>query len=856
MTQKRILLVDGHGIAFRAFYALPPLSSSAGTPTNVLVGFGHILGRARKDWNPDEIYVAFDAKGPTFRHELSQSYKATRKPTPQEFSVQIPLLQQMLTLAGITIMARQGVEADDLLASAARQITDGQEALILSSDKDMMQVLRQGVKMLRPQKARAPFKVIDLEAFQEEYGFPPQTMVDYLALTGDTVDNIQGIDGVGDKTARRLLSKYGSIEGILSHLEELTASQASKFSHQGAQALENRKLTALKCDEDLSEFFQQRLEPRREELLEFCASLDINAKVAAELLCQGGSPSTAERISYHGGSGAAAPIAETVLELHPDPADRIPLTTLLEAPRLALDLQNGSGEDGPVLASLCSSNGCWWEGPAAELRSLLETLMARPVICSDAKALCAAMDLDQLGSLWDLKTAHYLLHPDKEDHGLEALSQLPFSAERTLRLFGLRDQLGARLEELKLTALMEAVDGPLIPVLVAMERWGIGLDGQGLAQVGQELEAAMAQAEGAITEASGARLNLNSPKQVGQLLFEKLQLPAIKKTKTGYSTNTEVLEQLDQICGSWCPVPRLILEHRELSKMLTGFVQPLGAAAGPGGLIHGTFEAQTTGTGRLSCRDPNLQNLPAYSQWGNRIRSCLKPRKEGHCFVAADYSQIELRVLAHISGDPRLQEIFQGDRDIHTEMASAIFSIPAQEVTKELRRAAKTVSFGLLYGMSAFGLASRLAVGRSQAQEIVDAYFRALPGVKEYMEESYRRAQQRGYTQTLFGRIRPLDEVGTGNASDKGHLKRVAINSPIQGTAADITKIAMIAVSRRFAGRDVAMVLQVHDSIVCECPFEDGPAVAAELAEAMASAASLSVPLKTETKTGPTLAEI
>ncbi len=854
MSQKRILLVDGHGIAFRAFYALPPLSSASGVPTNALVGFGNILGRARKDWNPQGIYVAFDAKGATFRHRLYGDYKATRKPTPQDFSVQVPLLQQMLTLAGIPLMIRQGVEADDLLGSAAVQLAAaGKEVLILTSDKDILQVLRPGVMVLRPQKGRTPFQAVDHRSFQEDFGFPPETMVDYLALTGDSVDNIPGIDGVGDKTARRLLGQYGSIESILAHSGDLTPALRKKVQDQGALALENRQLTRLKCDEDLTAFFEAPAVPDRAGLEAFCAGLDINVKMVSELLDPPAQVSGQERQTWEAADpGEPQAIVETVLELHPDPTDRLPLSTLLEAPRLALDL----ALDGSQRVSLCSSSGCWWEGSADEVLASLDKVMARQVLCSDAKAFCSLMERPQWGALWDLKTAHYLLHPDLEGHDLAALTELEFSPERTLHLFGLRERLDASLEELGLISLWQRIDGPLIPVLVAMERQGIRLDRAAMDQVAQELQEAMDAAAAGIVEAAGGPINPNSPKQVGELLFEKLKLPALKKTKTGYSTDTSVLEQLDQLWGSQCSVPRLILDHRELAKMLSGFAQPLTAAADREGIIHGTFEAQTTGTGRLSCRDPNLQNLPTYSLWGDRIRHCLKPRQEGHCFVAADYSQIELRVLAHICGDPRLLEIFRSDRDIHTETASAVFAVPAQEVTKEQRRAAKTVSFGLLYGMGAFGLAARLGVDRYRAQEIVDAYFRALPGVREYVESSYRQARERGYTQTLFGRIRPLGEVATGNAADRGHLKRVAVNAPIQGTAADITKIAMIDVARRFDGRDVHMVLQVHDSIVCDCLSEEAPQVARELSEVMTRAVDLSVPLKTESKSGPTLAKI
>ena len=344
---------------------------------------------------------------------------------------------------------------------------------------------------------------------------------------------------------------------------------------------------------------------------------------------------------------------------------------------------------------------------------------------------------------------------------------------------------------------------------------------------------------------------------MGNLLFDVLGLPPVKKTKTGYSTNVTVLEKLAELPEPDCVIPKMLLEYRELSKMLSGFAVPLLKSATEDGIIHSTFEADTTGTGRLSSRDPNLQNLPVYGEWSDRIRKALLPKKEGHCFVAADYSQVELRVLSHICGESRLIDIFKSGRDIHTETAAMVFGVNPEFVTKELRRYAKTVSFGLLYGMSAFGLASRLGVSRNNAKDIIERYFKALPGVEAYISATYDMAMDKGYTQTLAGRIRPLDEVMTGNVRDSGHIKRVAVNSPIQGTASDLAKEAMIKVNRLFKDDDeVSMVLQVHDSIVCECPEERREEVLSKLSQAMEEVANLSVPLKTEGKSGFSLADV
>lgn len=852
MPSKNILLIDGHGIAFRAFYAIPHLNAADGTPTNALVGFFNMLGKALQEFQPDEIYTAFDMKGPTFRHLLYPDYKGTRSPTPEEFKQQIPLLQQMLPLLGIRIMARQTVEADDLIGSAAVQFSrGGDDVTILTSDKDIMQVLRPGVKIIRPGKGLSSFDVYTPESFAERYGFQPEKMVDYLSLMGDTADNIHGVAGVGDKTASRLIGQYGSIEEILAHAQDLSPSLRKNLTAQGARAIENRRLTRLKCDEDLSEFIDAESSADFEAFRKFCFRLGL--KKATE--------------TFH----ASAPLPDGAAsapddEKSPPPAELqgpVPLETLLEAPRLSLDLDEHSCDKvyavtPEVLKAraviLAAPDGSWWKGTLDDLRPYKERLMEHRLICLDAKALCSLMEHPAVGGITDIKTAWYLLHPDLEKYDAAKELELEFSPSRAARLFALSEELQRQIARQKLTSVMNDIDLPLIPILVNMERRGIRVDREKMTALSVELNRRLEEISQKIRDAAGSDINVNSPKQIGELLFEKLGLPPIKKTKTGYSTNVSVLEQLREICGTRCDVPAQLLEYRELQKMASGFVQPLLSASEKDGLIHSTFEALTTGTGRLSSRDPNMQNLPAYGGWGTRVRECLLPAREGSVFVAADYSQIELRVLAHLSGDPQLIAIFNSDRDIHTETAALIFGLPPESVTKELRRNAKTVSFGLIYGMSVFGLASRLGTDRASAARIMDAYFNAMPGVRQYMETSREKSLSDGYTATLFGRRRPLDEITTG--STKVHQNRVAVNSPIQGTAADITKIAMRKVTEHFAGTDVHMVLQVHDSLVCECPAQEAEERAAQLGEVMEHAVELSVPMKTERSIGKTLATI
>ena len=863
MPGKKILLIDGHGIAFRAFFAVPMLNAPDGTPTNVLVGFLNMFARARHIWKPDEVFCAFDMKGPTFRHQLYPDYKSTRKPTPDEFKVQIPLLHEMLPLLGVRLMERETVEADDLIGSAACQFAArGDEALILTSDKDIMQVLRPGVKILRPGKGVSSFDEYDETVFSEKYGFPPSGMVDYLALMGDAVDNIKGIPGVGEKTAASLLHDYGSIENIIAHTDELKPALRKKISEHGQTALDNRVLTRLKCDEDLNEFTASAPAIDLEAFARKCASLGM--KKVAETF--GASlPSRRDDVQPLSLDEDTAP-NDSLNEPIPviSPAGAISLDAILLAPRLALDFDETKFvrcfSPDPALFTalgvvLAAPDGSWWQGTFADLMPRLPEIAGHTLVTLDAKSVWYLTELPAACSVFDIKSAYYLLHPDLETYDAAKELGLSFSPERALRLLSLGKVLERQIDAQKMRPVLTEIDTPLIPVLVSMERRGIRLDRGKMTSLSDELDARIAELTESIRTAVGSEVNLNSPKQVGEMLFEKLGLPVIKKTKTGYSTDVSVLEQLREICGERCLVPAQLLEYRELSKMSSGFVQPLLAAAGADGLIHSTFEALVTGTGRLSSRDPNMQNLPAYSGWGARIRDCLIPAEEGNCFVAADYSQIELRVLAHLSGDPQLISIFNSDRDIHTETASLIFGLPPEAVTKELRRSAKTVSFGLIYGMNVFGLAARLGTDRNSANRIIEAYFAALPGVRDYITTSQAKSLADGYTTTLFGRRRPMDEVSTGNGK-RDHQKRVAINSPIQGTAADITKIAMNRAFEHFAGTGTHMVLQVHDSIVCECPADQAEKCARELAEVMENAVKLSVPLKTEQTTGKTLASV
>ncbi|MDR1378680.1 MAG: DNA polymerase I [Synergistaceae bacterium] len=879
---NKILIVDGHGLAFRAFYAVPILNAPDGTPTNAILGFINMLTKVENDVTPYACVVVFDAPGPTFRHELYKDYKAQRKPTPEEFKPQVPLLKKLLTLLGYSVVMESGVEADDVIASMALAVArDGQEAVIVTSDKDLFQVLGPGVRILRPQKSITTLKTYDEMVFTEEFGFPPSSMPEYLALRGDASDNVPGVPGIGEKSALRLIGESHTLERLFESLEVAPKSAVDKKLAAGKEsAFQSRELIRLKLDLPMSRV-APKSPPNLEDALVLCKRLGL-AKLLDKLQklserTLGFSEEASEKTEPNKKEfGEARGIEKTRVEsVEEMPLEKVDFKSLLNAVELAVLLSHSGKyppDPGAVELQLADAQGHYALVQGLELGSDFGARLAgKKLFVNDYKELAACLGPRQFESceIWDLKTAHYLLHPDKPSHALKDLypqvfPESPEIPKAPLLWRAARDLNREIRRHEGLFELMERIDLPLIPVLVEMERGGIRLFPKIFMELQRELEGRRAAIENEIGAAAGEEINLNSPKQVAWLLFERLELPRGAKTKgkTGFSTSASVLEDLAELGLPYSQVPRLMLEHRELSKMLSGFVVPLQKAANlGGGVVRTTFEAAFTGTGRLSSRDPNLQNLPAFGNWSRRLKEGLIPESPDRVFVAADYSQVELRVLAHFSGEERLQEVFRkGGRDIHRETASWVFATPPEDVTPELRRVAKMINFGLLYGMSAFGLADRLGIARGEAKGIIARYFAALPGVARYLEESAAAAQVRGHTQTLFGRIRPINEAMEGvrdKNGDKNGLKRVAVNTPIQGTAADIARKAMIDFDQRFAGdKEVRLFLQIHDSLVCECPAGRAGEVGEALAQVMTSVVSLNVPLEVELKTGRSLADV
>ena len=769
------------------------LSAPDGTPTTMIVGFLNMLFKVQDELRPDCTVIVFDASSKlsghrTFRYELQEDYKGTRAKPLEELSVQLPILQNLLRLLGYKVVIHEGVEADDVAASIARLAQkEGCAAVVLSSDKDLFQILDSNTHMMRPIKnGISGAAVYDVDAFFDEFGFMPSSMADYLALIGDKIDNIKGVNGIGEVSAKKLLAKYTTIEGIYDSLSELSDAMRKRFEAAGRENVLWTRDNMIRLRDNI---FDDNIH-----FLDECMNCKADIAQAEDLAANLGLKRLLERL------GSKRRVVPKILD--------------------------GSGRSVPIDAGLIVD----------DYKSLLK---ASPEMLSDS------------GKVWDLRTAYYLLHPDETYNRFpDILDYIRNSQDPAKTLAEISQGLEAEIESHDgLKNVMNDIDLPLIPVLLKMEEHGVRLSPGQFEAVQTELEQRILEIEYAVIKETGVRINMNSSQQVAQLLFDRLGFTPIAKTKSkaAYSTDSSVLEQLAKLPEG--TVPRLILEHRDLTKMLTGFVVPLCKAADKDGIIHTTFEPAVTGTGRLSSRDPNLQNIPVFGQWADVIKKGLVPVEEGNVFVSADYSQIELRVFAHMSGEERLLEAFADGRDIHTETASWVFGVRPEFVTPELRRTAKMINFGLLYGMTSFGLADRLNVSKAEAKSIMEKYFAALPGLKGFLERVVNDAKESGFARTLAGRIRPVAEIPAKAQA----VDRALINMPIQGTAADIARKAMIDFVAEYPGK---LFLQVHDSLVCECRKNEADEIAEGLRKIMIASGGSIKYLEVKTKQGKSLADV
>ena len=848
---KKLMILDGNSVVNRAFYGVRPLNAPDGTPTNAVYGFLAILQKLFEGEAPDSLCVAFDLPAPTFRHEMYEGYKAQRKPMPEELAVQMPLLKETLDAMHIRRLEAAGWEADDVLgAVSAICEKSGWACEIVTGDKDSFQLITETTSVLHVKSRMGQTETIlyDRARFEEEYGFAPPLMVDLKALMGDASDNIPGVPGIGEKTALDLVRRYGRVADIYAGLDSLDIKDSvRKKLAAGRESAEMSYTLAT-----ISREAPVELKPE-----DASWSRDFGPELYAVL----------DRLGFRRfiEKWGLAPATEAVQEAESRAMPELSALTAQEAEariRAAETLGLALPGDDLDSLSLCDGEAIFtlnWGELGEDYNRLLRLVFSPEVKKSahgvkDLMGLALAEGLGTEGFVFDTELAAYVLDPTESGYDLGKLTKRYLGAElpEARAALELMAPMRAKLAENGAEKLYFDIELPLCQVLAEMERAGFLVDRKALADFGESLTAGIDALQRGIWELAGHEFNINSPKQLGEVLFDELMLPAGKKTKTGWSTNADILEKL---IGKH-PIIGDILEYRMLTKLKSTYADGLLKVISADGRIHTNFRMTVTATGRLSSTEPNLQNIPVRRELGAQIRRMFVAAP-GCVLVDADYSQIELRLLAHISGDETMQNAFKSGEDIHAVTASQVFGLPLSEVTPAQRSSAKAVNFGIVYGISAFSLAQDIKVSPAEARAYIDAYMQKYHGVREYMDRVIAEAKERGYVETLFGRRRPVPELKASNFNTRSFGERVARNMPIQGTAADIIKLAMVNVRRRLRaeGLEARLILQVHDELIAECPEREAERVAALLEEEMERAVTLSVPLTAEAHSGHSWAE-
>jgi DNA polymerase-1 len=865
-----LALIDGNSVAYRAFYALPEdLATKSGQVTNAVFGFTRMLIRLLKDYHPDGIVVAWDVSRQTFRTESYPEYKAQREKAPDHFRSQLPLIDEVLQTLHVTQLREEGFEADDLIATLAKKsVAAGWDVLIVTGDRDAFQLIQGPVRVVYTRRGISDIVLADEAYVLERYGIRPDQYVEYAALRGDTSDNLPGVPGVGEKTASRLIADYGDLDNLYMSAAELTPKLRENLAAHRQQVFLNRELMQLVDDMDLRVEIEElrTREWDRNQVKDLFDSLEFHS-MWNDL--EQALPSAVPESELVEVDSRLITSPEEVDGLASRPVVIAALVTDGGEP-FGLAVSTGPGEAavvpfdaaGPILDALESGRAALAGHDVKDLvRALLE--LDRDVDRLDMDTALAAYIVNPSQRTYDLEELAErllgleLVSPDEE--GSEA-GMLPFDRGPDVEAEGRRIEAVRRLVEVMRSELSDRDEGelfeefelPLIPVLARMEHAGIGVDRAYLENMGAELRDKLTALDARIQELAGEQFNVNSTDQLRYVLFEKLGLPAIKKTSTGKpSTDASVLKKLDH------PVVEALLEYREYEKLRGTYVDGYLPLVEADGRIRTRFNQMAATTGRLSSDRPNLQNIPIRSESGRTIRRAFIAG-EGAEFLVADYSQIELRVLAHMSGDPFLLEAFRKGSDIHTATAARVWGLDESEVTPDLRRTAKMINFGLLYGMEAFGLADRLGISREEAQQHMDAYFSQFVQVKEFMASVVTQARNQGYTTTLFGRRRYLPELKSDNFRIRQMGERMALNAPVQGTAADIIKKAMIELdaSLRSEGLASTLILQIHDELILECPLDELDVAEKLVVERMEGVVTLDVPLRVDVATGPDLASV
>jgi len=858
--KKTLFLLDGHSLTHRAFYALPLLTNDEGEYTNAVFGFVRMLFSLTDEWNPDRMIITFDKKAPTFRHEEYEDYKAGRKKMPEELVPQIPLLQQTIEKLKIPMLAKEGYEADDLLGTLSKEAAEeGYMVYIVTGDRDALQLVSENVNILYTRKGISDLVKFDLDKVMEKYELPPEKLIDRKGLMGDSSDNIPGVPGIGKKTALKLLKEFGSMEEILANIDKVSGKKRKenlrKYTEQARMSYRLGKIkrdvpVEIDFDECRLDSYDDQEAAEQFERLGFTSLLDrfdfkeeMNFKdLEVVNLDQAGLEQLKEKAAAAGEIAAAVKLKEGTKAIQGE-IEAVIFSLEAESQIYSYQLEN--------------------EKIAEEIKDIFSAAdIAKLMI--DAKEASLALlkqGIEIINISFEPLLAFYLLQPSSSLPELEEVLSRELtisfdeieSKDKLLveisKLFELKAELLRKLEKDELLKLYQEIELPLIKVLARMEANGVKVDKEWLDSLSERLGKRLDIITEKAHQLAGEEFNLNSPKQLGEILFEKLGLPVIKRTKTGYSTNASVLEKLE---GKHEIIP-LISEYRELAKLKSTYIDSLPPLVNKEtGKIHTSFNQMVTATGRLSSTDPNLQNIPIRTEEGREIRKAFIPSKEDMLLLAVDYSQIELRVFAHLSGDQKLKEAFNSGADIHTETASEVFEVEPEEVSPNLRRHAKVINFGIAYGMSSYGLSQDLDIPVEEAQDYIDKYFERFSGVKEYMDQTIKKVKECGYAETMFGRRRYIPEINSSNYHRRSFAERTAINTPVQGTAADIMKKSMIDVYNALKDEDLDLniLLQVHDELVFEVAESDLEKAAKLIKDKMENTAELDVPLLVDLQTG------
>jgi DNA polymerase-1 len=863
----RLFVLDGPGYLFRAYHALPYLSTSRGVPVNTVLGMSTMLWKLLREERPDYLAVAWDPPGPTFRDEKFAAYKETRAATPDDLKRQIPLVMQVLEALRIPVLEVPGFEADDVLGTVVdRARAHDLDVVLVTQDKDMLQLVGPRVTVLAPGARAGEQIVYDADKVREKWGVGPEQIPDLLALMGDSIDNIPGVPGVGQKTAVKLIGQFGSVDGLYQHLSLVPGKLRETLAANRKQALLSRELATVSTRVPLADDLEalRRAEPDWERLRAVWTELELRnllrqlpdapgaavavpeeeapladaAALAAFLATvPAGEPLA---VDWAGEGGPPNPVVTRVGLHHPAAGDiQIPPELLTRSELLTLSPEgSGQGEGKLVGGRRLIGHG---------IKHLIEWALAQGAAAPEVE---------------DTAVAAFLLNPARSNYKIEEVAREHLGEDtgagrpggRARLVWALWEQEARELREGEVRALYDEIERPLVPVLAVMERHGIRADSNRLADFSKELDRSLEALPREIYALAGEEFNLGSPKQLATILFEKLGLPPVKKTKTGYSTDADVLEQL----AVGHALPAKIIEHRTLSKLKSTYADALPGMINPAtGRIHTSFNQMGAATGRLSSSNPGLQNIPVRTELGRRIRAAFVP-EPGWRLVAADYSQVELRILAHVCGEESLVEAFRRGEDIHRRTAAEVFGVALEQVTDAQRDIAKTTNFSVIYGVTAFGLARGLRISSKEAQQYLDQFFARHPKVRAWLDRTVKEGRARGYVETLRGRRRYLPELRSGNPNLRGFAERMATNAPIQGTAADMIKIAMIRMAAALAEARLAsrMLLQVHDELLFEAPPAEEARLKALAAEVMEGAMSLDVPLKVDVKAGDDWAQV